>query len=111
MMYCSDDTTSWIKFRAMAYLISFLKNHKKNIYDEDVFAPFNEAVPHDEFSELYRKHFSVAERRKITHTLKKDDDCLNMKGEYEDVFQKIWQAVPALRPKVISFAEVIRTLA
>lgn len=111
MTYCSEDTLTWIKFRAMGYLISFLKNHKKNIYDEDVFAPLNEAVPHDEFSKLFRKHFSAAERRKITGILKEDEDYLNLKGEYEDVFQKIWQAVPALRPKVISFAEVISTLA
>ena len=109
MEHYNEESSSWMKFRAMGFLVNFLKNHKKDVDSSDTFSLISGICTRAEFFWKFRKEFSVKERRLIKRLYRKSNgEEITFGGSRTFFLRTLWQ-VTDMREKMAAFVEKLVT--
>lgn len=101
----NEESNNWLKFRAMGFLVNFLKNHKKDVDSSDTFLLISGICTRAEFFWKFRKEFSVKERRLIKRNYRKSNgEEITFGGSPVFFLEELWK-VAVMHEKTAAFVE------
>ena len=101
----NEESNNWLKFRAIGFLVNFLKNHKKDVDSSDTFLLISGICTRAEFFWKFRKEFSVKERRLIKRNYRKSNgEEITFGGSPVFFLEELWK-VAVMHEKTAAFVE------
>ena len=105
MEHYREENNCWMKFRAMEFLVNFLKNHNKDIDNEDIFSVIGYACTQAQLVWEFRNFFSPIKRRTFKNSYRRRrNEVLDFKTSPQEFLRNIWNLNLA-RSKILEFIE------
>ena len=107
MEHYRETNNCWMKFRAMEFLVSFLKNHNKDIINDDIFSVVNDIYTQAQFLWEFRKFFTPVKRKGLRNSYRRKHHAdLDFKSSPQEFLRDIWD-LNSGRKTIVEFVDAM----
>ena len=107
MEHYRETNNCWMKFRAMEFLVSFLKNHNKDIINDDIFSVVNDIYTQAQFLWEFRKFFTPVKRKGLRNSYRRKHHAdLDFKSSPQEFLRDIWD-LNSGRKTIVEFIDAM----